>query len=1512
MSIGNKNLEFIMGSYTTSGSVVNDVVILSDGTNGYYFASDLPSGETLDAITGISFSAITNGSLTAPASDAAADAYSALSLGGSGKTLTIPYQVIEFLAENGLNFSENAEYGTKFYDVEIADGTSVKITSDEDFSTLVSTTNPGLEPALESMLASGASYASKTVVPEDNDPSGDYATAITTLVGKLNDYTSATDTTDPTKTTATSALVTELAKAVADPVVATDPINKLQAAVTANAGSEASFYAFLDRSGASDTSGLLFHREHDKWVEVISASDAAGLATALLNDTEDGLKSGYEILEIGLFDDHEYNPVGTVKEDGFATLSARLIDDGLLGVAKNNQTGMILDDYNKAMLDLQALSSDSVFELTAHDLHQTLTNLGYNPAYDTNGDLLDSWFEVDVTNQNTFWFDAEIGMDSLDGVQFSGDIELYAYNLGEVFELDLSGNDFTSSTKITIDTSDYNPFGHVELTGVLDPDVKITVTGNRTLDITQLAATSMPKGWFVEEGASLQLTNTQLLAIQSGRASGTDYDFDGKLHIFGDNSSTAETINGTSEDDVIHADSGANTIIGAGGNDSLYAGDGVDTFKVGYSDGNDRIYGFDFDNDKLIFADNAGTPVETEFTFSSTYFNALTSADYDIEGNLVIDSTAAGSTASVTLVNPSYDNPLTITEVDGKRWGDYVTFKVSSEDFTGLEALDFKMSWDTNDFVYVDGSLDDSNSFIANDPGSSASLTDAGIINLSDVHVGEISVGMLSTNPIGITSANNEAFTFMLKRIDPNPSENFIQFDYVISREEIGGVTQDEEVSAGGKFGFDYVTDDITVKGVTHAGNVIPNPDILVATSNVQDGLSIVPIATYGKFTQYEVVYNLSYPTAYLNASLDSPTYTLSLDAPIVSGSVTSGTDGKLFAELPNAAIVPGDVTVSGATSALMTGTNQVQAWDQIFAMANTTGVAEPSVSVDSTGLDFTFSPGSTGGVNSLTLDDPTDDTDNTDTLSQGRYSIATFIAADDGSPFEYDTMDGGRQKTIKLLHRDASASELISTNGKTFTIDDGSEIFVLGDKWYENPETYTRAITSSDALDALNISTGTSATNVEIIAADVDKSGSVTAFDAYAILQYAANSSSNVANYKPEWFYIDAVSTPTLDYAEFNYDYAIDKFVGKTGTINATGVLLGDVTGSYSILQGFDDPISNVAYMNTTDVNPNATGGNVSGAANNKYQIDVSSGFEDIDGNPLSSTDAVVLGSINATQASIDLDAIASGSNVIKVMGQNFTDANNMKSTLDGKLKATEGSTFIANDEILLMYSTGSQIKIAVLEITAPANQSTGFQNSDYTITDKFTLTSSVSDLTQISATNVEFTNGASNNNSITEVNVTSGETKIALVAAEKFVLPVSTSAEILKFSSSTSVGDMVVNFESGTDEIQVDAGGSGATLVKAISNDATVVTSSDTSVANVVSAIAGASGLVAASSGNVGVALVAITDWDQNTSGDQGAQMLAFDIDEDGFDAADVYIILEAGTFSNLSAVMGDVALF
>ena len=126
-------------------------------------------------------------------------------------------------------------------------------------------------------------------------------------------------------------------------------------------------------------------------------------------------------------------------------------------------------------------------------------------------------------------------------------------------------------------------------------------------------------------------------------------------------------------------------------------------------------------------------------TFTDVTFDANALGNRDAYGNVIVTNPGV-ATQVVTLANPSSENPLTISEVAGERWGDYVTFKVTSADFTALQSMDAKLSWNTNEFTYVTGSLDTSNSFIPSDLPTGTTATDldangftgSGVISLSN------------------------------------------------------------------------------------------------------------------------------------------------------------------------------------------------------------------------------------------------------------------------------------------------------------------------------------------------------------------------------------------------------------------------------------------------------------------------------------------------------------------------------------------------------------------------------------------------------------------------------------------------------------------------------------------------------------------------------------------------------------------------------------------------------------
>ena len=226
MDLSDKNLILVMAEHTdTTTSAKNPVLVLVDGSTGYYFADEgtpdaASAGSSVTTFTKITYNDGTNEDET----PGTGESYSALSLGGSSNTLTIPITAIKSLEINGLNLNGNDDKGTNFYDFEIADGTKINLVSDPAF-TSAGATGGSLETSLTSLLASSGSFGSVNAIPMDMDPSGTVATAATSLVGTFNNYFTGTSTSTPTLTDATSALVTELKKATASSPTASDAIN---------------------------------------------------------------------------------------------------------------------------------------------------------------------------------------------------------------------------------------------------------------------------------------------------------------------------------------------------------------------------------------------------------------------------------------------------------------------------------------------------------------------------------------------------------------------------------------------------------------------------------------------------------------------------------------------------------------------------------------------------------------------------------------------------------------------------------------------------------------------------------------------------------------------------------------------------------------------------------------------------------------------------------------------------------------------------------------------------------------------------------------------------------------------------------------------------------------------------------------------------------------------------------------------------------------------------------------
>ena len=113
-----------------------------------------------------------------------------------------------------------------------------------------------------------------------------------------------------------------------------------------------------------------------------------------------------------------------------------------------------------------------------------------------------------------------------------------------------------------------------------------------------------------------------------------------------------------------------------------------------------------------------------------------------------------------------------------------------------------------------------------------------------------------------------------------------------------------------------------------------------------------------------------------------------------------------------------------------------------------------------------------------------------------------------------------------------------------------------------------TKCVTSGDALDALRLSVGLptqagTATAFDYIAADFNQDGKITSGDALEILKFSVGL---VGDANPEWiFFKDDGEYASINKNNVLYEseITVDPLLSDT-TISLTGVLLGDVNGSY------------------------------------------------------------------------------------------------------------------------------------------------------------------------------------------------------------------------------------------------------------------------------------------------------------------------------------------------------------
>jgi hypothetical protein len=152
----------------------------------------------------------------------------------------------------------------------------------------------------------------------------------------------------------------------------------------------------------------------------------------------------------------------------------------------------------------------------------------------------------------------------------------------------------------------------------------------------------------------------------------------------------------------------------------------------------------------------------------------------------------------------------------------------------------------------------------------------------------------------------------------------------------------------------------------------------------------------------------------------------------------------------------------------------------------------------------------------------------------------------------------------------DISVGEIaaVSTNGNVTVhqVARGSDVYLDADKPIDDAS--DRAITANDALQALRLAVGLTKSDGkaewhDYIAADINKDGQATANDALNILKFAVGLTDGPS---ADWVFVDGdADWSTIGRRNTSYEEGVWlEDVVADMSVNMTGILVGDVNGSY------------------------------------------------------------------------------------------------------------------------------------------------------------------------------------------------------------------------------------------------------------------------------------------------------------------------------------------------------------
>ena len=797
-----------------------------------------------------------------------------------------------------------------------------------------------------------------------------------------------------------------------------------------------------------------------------------------------------------------------------------------------------------------------------------------------------------------------------------------------------------------------------------------------------------------------------------------------------------DTLNGTSAKENIDGLAGDDVINGKGGDDVLTGAGGADKFVVAASDGgNVRIADFEDGVDSWEVTLVGGEKL------SSATFNPENAADWggvmksqneigDNEWSIVggLLTYKGGSLSGLNLPDPVY-TPFEIVEIDGERYGDIITFGIKLKDsevgnFSSdmFASISMQINWQDGEyefFNYEAGISTPSGTDIVE--GTADSGTYLGLENYDEAN-DYITIGAL--DPTGFTYGQDPtpaAIDKYLAKIMLTRTANNTSNDITLTKSNYSQVSDPLTISKPQPkdFTFDYSQDTVTVQLETPSGVVAPDPVLFVSSDTVTDGLSIVPVMKVGNIVKYEIVLNVSKPTVMKDGKTVIPTASIDIDdARIFDGSIVDKSGLAAGAEASVAVgaatftvtdFLGSSLTVNDALS--MPGGNQYSEhyfFDKLEA-------ALDSSNTSVTMADLTTSRGMT--INVAGLAEPIIAAIDLEDFTGGRYVLGEFTALAYGSGIEFGDDANDPSSMININARQVTNAEKAS--GYVTTVNDGSDIVLLGNSYYENPMTNQDAVGAEDALGALMIATDMlpGSSQAQMIAADFDESGDVSSWDAYNIMRYAVYGEETGGDY-PTWSYIDNVEMVdpflgpmTKDTVSF--DNNIDLFVGSDTTINATAVLKGDVSDSYETLSSSIDPR---AAWQTKFINEFNTTYDI--------KVDMSDTFTATDlvrvtGTSVADGERAAMLQISSSKTSSDTIKIDEHSymNAIMLKGS-YADATAVKTRLidlDLQVGETAAGTIGTGDAIAIIYSADgtSMNKVAEMKFLGSVTKDTDFTTS-------------------------------------------------------------------------------------------------------------------------------------------------------------------------------------------------------